>query len=578
MGDLLDTGKPMYMLLPLDEAPFTINANTRAVSIPSEFAKCGAVKGDNYCEIATFTVDRYFDYKDLADASIAVQWVNANKEEGISHIQLIDLESEEGKIRFGWPLTENITKYPGQIQFAVRFYVPSETDASKFDYLLNTLTTTLSVKDGLNVVDPKHIHENDYDEFKNFVKNSQNPAYTTPVSPFFTTANGGIDLAKYGAVDLTTNELEFSAQAVAKDLGAITYKWFYVPAGSADKTEITEDNAAPTYTLTTDYVKVESIPETKGLDKYFINTGSDEAESWTLYTGEWPPVEGTELYEVVTTLKIEDTENDVVGEYWVEAINTIGTNSTNPSPSTHCIVPAPNAMEYVKNLKAHVFAVAAANGETPKADLVIELKADGNKPTVTYAWHKSTTGVDGEYTVIAGADGASYSATEAGWYKAVPLAQLNRKKESVESNICKVTKKPAKPVITKMSYKLDGATDYTELEKDGEMLDVYKFGNLISLKIDTDLDGTQELGLLSEKLIYTWYVQEPDAMARKLTENDCGNNTLLDKDVQLNSKEIKVRCVADGAVYNYFCVITNDIQGETAETNSANEYNTFTIA
>ena len=68
MGDLLVLNKPIYMLLPLDEAPFIINANARTISVPAEFTKCGAVKGDNYCEIATFVIDRYFDFKDLAEA------------------------------------------------------------------------------------------------------------------------------------------------------------------------------------------------------------------------------------------------------------------------------------------------------------------------------------------------------------------------------------------------------------------------------------------------------------------------------------------------------------------------------
>lgn len=587
MGDLLETNKPMYMLLPLDEAPFAVNANARSVTIPAEFAKCGAVKGDNYCEIATFVIDRYFDYKDLAEANIAIQWVNANNEEGISHIQLIDLESEEGKIRFGWPLVENITKYPGPIKFAIRFFVPSETEANKFDYLLNTLPATLTVKDGLNVINPKHIHENDYNEFKSFVKNSQNPAYITPVSPFFTEVNGGIDLDKYAAIDLDTNELKFEAQAVASDLGDITYKWFYIPSGSTKKQEIVGGDGVYEVKLT-DYVKVDLITDEngvvtnkKGLDKYWVKTGSDEAASYILYTGDWPPAADAELYEIVTSLSFEDSEVDVVGEYWVEAVNTIGTNSVNPVPSTHCIVPAPNAMVYTKDLKAHEFAVAPAAGQAPKADLAIELKADGNNPTITYAWYKSTTGADGDFgEAIPGADSTTYSAAEAGWYKVIPVARLNRKIESEESNICKVTMLPAEPVIQKMSYKLETATDYTELPSladGGTMLDVYKFGNIINLKVETDLDNAAELGLLSEGLTYVWYVQEPDTNPRQLTAKDIGSNTLLEVGTNLNSGEIKVRCVADGAKYTYSCDIINTIQGATAKVNSSS-YNTFTIA
>lgn len=577
MGDLLGLNKPIYMLLPLDEAPFVINANARTISIPAEFAKCGAVKGDNYCEIATFVIDRYFDFKDLAEAQIAVQWVNANKEEGISHIQLIDLESEEGKIRFGWPLVSDITKYPGPVQFAVRFFIEDDAVAGKFHYLLNTQTFTLNVKDSLNVVDPKHEYENDVNEFKRFVSNSANPAYTTPVSPFFTTVNGGIDLPKYGAIDLTSNSLTLEAQAVAADLGDITYKWFYIPSGSEEKQELADGVVYDLIPLK--HVKVEEIPETKGLDKFWVKTGSDEAASYTLYTGAWPPAEDVELYEVITSLTMAPGTTDIVGEYWVEAVNTIkGTaaisNTTRPVPSTHCIVPAPNKIVYVKDLKAHQFA-EALNGKPAQAALGIELKADGNNPAMSYVWSKSVDGIDGTYTPIPGADGPTYTAQEAGWYKVEPKAQLNRKVEEKPSTICKVTMVPAKPVITKLSYKLDGATAYTTLDEDGTMGESWIFGDVIALRIDTDLDNASEL--LTEELSYEWYVQESGAtVARPLTAADIGVNGLLHESSVLNSKEIKARCVKDGAAYAYYCKITNRIQDRTDFVSSL-DYNSFII-
>lgn len=581
MGDLLTLNKPIYMLLPLDEAPFVINANARTISIPADFAKCGAVKGDTYCEIATFVIDRYFDFKDLSEAQIAVQWVNANKEEGISHIQLIDLESEEGKIRFGWPLVSDITKYPGQVQFAVRFFIEDDVTAGKYHYLLNTQTFTLNVKDSLNVVAPKHEYENDINEFKRFVSNSSNPAFTTPKSPFFTTVNGGIDLPKYGAINLEDNTLTLEAQAVAADLGDITYKWFYIPSGSETKRELVDGAVYELESLK--HVLVDPIPETKGLDKYWVNTGSEEAASYSLYTGEWPPEEGTKLYEVITSLKMVDSTTDIVGEYWVEAVNTItGTaaiaNTTNPVASTHCIVPAPNKMVYVKDLKDHQFALAE-NGKAAQATLAIELKADGNEPHLTYTWYKSVNGVDGTYAKIDGADGPSYVATQAGWYKVEPKAELNRKVESEVSTKCKVTMVPAAPVITKLSYKLKDATDYTELGEDDTMLPVYKFGDLITLRVETDLDNAPALGLLSEELHYTWYVRESDTeLARELKPADCGVNGLLEVDTVLDSNEITVRCVKDGAAYSYFCVITNHIQDKNRDkTTNSSEYNVFII-
>jgi hypothetical protein len=34
---------PLYLMLPIDEAPFEINANTREIKIPADFAKCSGV-------------------------------------------------------------------------------------------------------------------------------------------------------------------------------------------------------------------------------------------------------------------------------------------------------------------------------------------------------------------------------------------------------------------------------------------------------------------------------------------------------------------------------------------------------
>lgn len=122
-----------YLLLPLDEAPFEINANTREIKIPPEFAKCSGVQTDNYAEIITFTIDRYFDYKDLLNATIAVQWVNANNEPGISIIDLIDKETlgSENKIRFGWPLGGEMTAAAGSLKFAVRFFTQQVDESGK---------------------------------------------------------------------------------------------------------------------------------------------------------------------------------------------------------------------------------------------------------------------------------------------------------------------------------------------------------------------------------------------------------------------------------------------------------------
>jgi hypothetical protein len=68
---------PLYLMLPIDEEPFSIDTNTRTINPPKGFGgKCCGVASDNYAEILTFTVDRYFDYQDLSMTNIGIQWIN----------------------------------------------------------------------------------------------------------------------------------------------------------------------------------------------------------------------------------------------------------------------------------------------------------------------------------------------------------------------------------------------------------------------------------------------------------------------------------------------------------------------
>lgn len=581
MGDLLQTNNPVYMMLPLDESPFLIHANSREISVPAEFAKCGAIKGDNYCEIATFVVDRYFDFKDLAETNIAVQWVNAEGEEGISHIQLIDLE-KEGKIRFGWPLTADITKKAGPVRFAVRFFVKDPVVQDKFIYLLNTETKTLTVKESLNVVNPTYERRNDYGEFAAFVKNSQHPSFTSPDVPMFAIGSGGFDLMPVAAIDLDTNTLELKAQAIAKDGGSINYQWYFVPAGSNEKQVLVTNATYDVENIKYAQVHLEidedgNVLNEKKQDKYFVE--AEVPGVYVPYAGAWPPAADAVLYEIISQVNIVDSENEVVGEYWVEAVNTIGKYSTNPVESAHCRILAPQEIEYLQdgNLVAHKFA-DKDNG----VELAIKLKADPNNPHMAYKWFKSTEGIDQEYSEILdpAANSATYVAKEPGWYKVSPEAKLNRKVEKADSNICKVTFAPAAPQISSLSWKFkDSKDDFIVLGEDEEMPDIFQFGNLISLKVNTNLDNADPLQ--TEGLSYVWYVQEQNRNPRELTEKDKGDNlALLHPDTVLNSNTIHVRCLAntenDAEAFSYFCEITNKIANKTAKVNSS-DYNTFTI-
>ena len=220
MQDLVLTD-PVYTMIPSDEEPFVIDANARTISIPAAFNKCAGVVGDNMCEIVTFTIDRYFDYVDLATAEICVQWSTVDGE-GISHIGLRDLETVPGKIRFGWPLTGELTKKAGNVTFAVRFFIK---DQDKFVYLLNTLSTSITIRPTLILTNPNVDPHDATSEFGKFIQNSENPTYPTPAPVYFNN-KPGLNLLPQAKID-ANDQLKMRAQAVVSDNGHIVYNWYF---------------------------------------------------------------------------------------------------------------------------------------------------------------------------------------------------------------------------------------------------------------------------------------------------------------------------------------------------------------
>ena len=587
-----------YIMLPLDEGTeglFKIDANTRTITIPAQFNKCAAVVSDEMCEIAVFTIDRYYDFQDLDRVSICVQWTNALGEEGISHIQLKDLETYPGKLRFGWPLTSKITKAAGPVHFAVRFYkgIEDEDGKIKYQYLLNTLTNTITIKSSLTIENPKIEEENVSGLFASFIANSMNPSYPQPVSPFFVAP--GQDLIAegqtepgYGVIG-ADNTLKMSAQAVVKDLGVINYKWMYIPSGSNTPVDV---STLEGYEINNkDAIKLDPKPtERNGNQQYYTKREEDGRPVYEIYTGEFPVADNIDLYILKTSLTIVDGEQEIVGSYYVEATNTVSVNTSTPVASSKCVVPAPSKIEFVenKNLPAHVFTDKTAKNVT----LNPVIAADSNLPQYSYQWYYTTVTPVGLSDIIKEGneleDGkeSSYVVNQPGWYALHINALLNRKEEEADSGICKVTHHPKAPAVTKLAYAKIETTDeidslitnfedskWEELAADSIDAD---WGKYVVLRVDTDLDTLNPLD--TEELSYKWMVQEPDKDIRPLGDIDTRfDGTILNTDTTgFDKKFLVVRIKEDTMNYSYHCEITNKIQTESAMTDTST-INTFTI-
>ena len=230
-----------FLRLPLDEDLFEINANTRAIKIPSSFSANGVgVQGDETAEIVYFSIDRYFDHMDLAneDMNIVIQWEtrDANRETitGISPNFGKDIETIPGKIIFGWPIYSELTESATPIRFAVRFFSLGDADGEgvrPLNYSLATLPAEISVGATIDYdLINKTVSEIDRgDMILSRIKNVgiYDPSIPTPQLPTISTAlcidgeDQNVRIADLPA----EGSLTLKVSARPTDFGAISYEW-----------------------------------------------------------------------------------------------------------------------------------------------------------------------------------------------------------------------------------------------------------------------------------------------------------------------------------------------------------------
>ena len=140
-----------YLRLPLDEPLFAIDANSRKITVPDEFRSNGlSVQGDHLAETVYFVIDRYFDYMDLNNTDVSINWKMGN-ETGKTDRFTMSTDVIPGSIVFGWPVNNIITKKSGVLTFAVEFCRKDNQGNVLYDF--NTLTASINIKEGLVVGD-----------------------------------------------------------------------------------------------------------------------------------------------------------------------------------------------------------------------------------------------------------------------------------------------------------------------------------------------------------------------------------------------------------------------------------------
>lgn len=140
-----------FTILPLDEDVFTIDANTRRITVPTSFANNGiSVQSDEISEVIYFKVDRFYDATDLYMQDIMIEWKAPNGFSGYSVPTIKILDETANYVVFGWALSSKITSKAGNITFAVRFY-QYDQELSKIKYSLSTLTQTAKIMPNIDL-------------------------------------------------------------------------------------------------------------------------------------------------------------------------------------------------------------------------------------------------------------------------------------------------------------------------------------------------------------------------------------------------------------------------------------------
>lgn len=138
-------------IIPFGENDFVIDANSRKIGVPQEFARNGVgVEGDHFVESLYFTIDRYFDTIDFAQSNIMaiVEWINANGEKCYSPAWTKILSDDDEKLIIGWVLTDKATKKAGIIKFSIRLY--SLDEKGKLESSFATLVTNVVINPSMN--------------------------------------------------------------------------------------------------------------------------------------------------------------------------------------------------------------------------------------------------------------------------------------------------------------------------------------------------------------------------------------------------------------------------------------------
>lgn len=566
-----------YTMLPLDETPFEIDANSRRIAIPSNFSANGvAVQGDQLAEVLYFRIDRYFDAKDLDDAEIFIQWETADGQTGLSAPIVIDIMSEPNKIIFGWALSEALTKTPGNIKFAVRFYKWANEAMTKLSYSWSSQTVSVAVKETLDYTLSDVVLQQIARDMKDEndlmiarIKSSETtvtdneeaaiPVYVLNlrdnVNMVNDLANNNIlyvDLEENIVDDTTVLEYPLKVQARSADGGIISYVWHYesLDHNTAAQGQTMGSDSDPShskdiklkYELTQDETPQEKVyyeqKTVNGVVGYFAFDVAGLAPNET------PVSKG--LYEKFAYCTITH-----VGYFWVEAINSRTKANSKSKESDHVMVPMPSDPQITTNLTEREILVKEEGGKVTLVVATINPEVNRtNEGVITYQWAMKNNETDA-WSDIDGATAASLDITYLantvstdveGFYRVTVFNTKNGETVSVDSSVCRVSFAATEPDIVFPATAED------------QRINIDAANHTLHVELGPDWVGNTKVWNISDNITYQWYLED-------------------DEDTQADLDDIIIEGATDPNYTptekgRYFCVVTNEKNGTEASSMS----------
>ena len=497
--------KPAYefIMLPLDEARFEINANTRDIIIPSEFRRLVGVEGDHIAETLIFSIDRFVDYIDLLPSAtnhmqIYIQWKDELEQDRATAVSIIHYDEKTQKILFGWPLSSEVTKKARNINFSVRFFVKIE-GSDTITYSFNTKTHSITIAPALQANLNANIEmDSAADSYINAIKNSPSTKAPPAADPLFMAPGKNLLPEK----DVLDTDDELIVEAVIPGSGHINYlRWTKNGNSINDSNNVSEE-----------YRKIVPQPTEKMATKvYYTSTESGDvvsANSCTQYTSSFPedlddlPV----LYERVYVYKLPASNTDVVGEYRAWAQNQTSNNISGEIGSTTCEIKGPPTIKFTTSgdLETNVI---PSEGATSIELTVVAEPDEENEIVNSYVYKWSYKAPDAEtFSEIPEVTTATYTinvddlSTESGFYQVEITPKRNRKVDSsktITSQICRISVAPQSPILN----------EETPLLKTTDSDDKNTPYVIFTANASTTVNGNSSLG---DRLVYTWYGQRTD--------------------------------------------------------------------